>query len=126
MRENGRGFTLIELLVVIAIIGILAAIAIPQYAAYRRRAYESQVKSDIKNVAVAQEAYFADNQAYKSCSPCSSSDIPGYSRTLEVAVDATELGETFTLSGTHTQCGADAWTYSSVSGSITSPATPCE
>ena len=126
MRENGRGFTLIELLVVIAIIGILAAIAIPQYAAYRRRGYESQVKSDINSVAVAQEAYFASNQAYKSCSPCSSSDIPGYRRTLEVAVDATVLGKTFTLSGTHTQCGADAWTYSSVSGSITIPATPCE
>ena len=126
MLENGRGFTLIELLVVIAILGILAAIAIPQYIAYRNRANESQVKSDIKNAAVAQEAYFADTQSYKSCSPCTSSDMPGFKRTAEVTVNATVAGETFTLSGTHTQCGADAWTYSSVSGSITIPATPCE
>jgi len=59
-----QGFTLIELLVVIAIIGILAAIAIPQFAAYRRRAYESDVKSNLKNAATAQEAYFVDTDAY--------------------------------------------------------------
>jgi type II secretory pathway pseudopilin PulG len=51
--------------VVIAIIGILAAIAIPQFAAYRRRAYESDVKANLKNAATAQEAYFADRFASK-------------------------------------------------------------
>ncbi len=61
--QNESGFTLIELLVVVAIIGILAAIAIPQFAAYRKRGHEAQVKSDLRNAAVAEEAYFAQNSA---------------------------------------------------------------
>ena len=65
MRE--KGFTLIELLVVIAIIGILAAIAIPQFAEYRQRGFDARAKSDLRNVATAQEAYFVDYEVYKVC-----------------------------------------------------------
>jgi len=63
MKEQ-KGFTLIELMIVIAIIGILAAIAIPQFSAYRKRAYNSAAESDLKNFTTAQEAYFVDNQTY--------------------------------------------------------------
>jgi type IV pilus assembly protein PilA len=64
--KNQKGFTLIELMIVIAIIGILAAIAIPQFSAYRRRAYNSAANSDLKNFCTAQEAYYVDNQTYTS------------------------------------------------------------
>jgi type IV pilus assembly protein PilA len=63
-NRNEKGFTLIELMIVIAIIGILAAIAIPQFSAYRKRAYNSAAQSDLKNVITAQEAYFADYSTY--------------------------------------------------------------
>jgi len=63
-RKNEKGFTLIELLIVVAIIGILAAIAIPQFAAYRTRGYNSAANSDLRNAKTALEAYFAENQAY--------------------------------------------------------------
>src|SRR5882724_11777748 len=66
--QSESGFTLIELLVVVAIIGILAAIAIPQFAAYRKRGHEAQVKSDLRNAAVSEEAYFAANSTYKASS----------------------------------------------------------
>ncbi len=59
-----KGFTLIELLIVVAIIGILAAIAIPQFAAYRMRGYNSAANSDVKNLKTSMEAYFTDNQKY--------------------------------------------------------------
>lgn len=63
-HTNQKGFTLIELLVVIAIIGILAAIAIPQFASYRRNAYCSKVESDVNNTMLAMEAYYASKSAY--------------------------------------------------------------
>ena len=59
MRGNKKGFTLIELMIVIAIIGILAAIAIPNFIAYRNKAFCSAAESDAKSVAAAIADYFA-------------------------------------------------------------------
>ena len=65
-KHNQSGFTLIELLVVVAIIGILAAIAIPQFAAYRAKGFDARAESDCRNAATAEEAYFVDNATYSS------------------------------------------------------------
>ena len=62
--NNQKGFTLVELMIVVAIIGILAAIAIPQFAAYRQRAFNSATISDLRNFKTAMEVSFADNNAY--------------------------------------------------------------
>ena len=63
-QQNQKGFTLIELMVVIAIIGILAAIAIPQFAAYRNRSYMSELEKYAHTYGNAQEAYFVDFDTY--------------------------------------------------------------
>jgi len=63
-KGNQKGFTLIELLIVVAIIGILAAIAIPQFAAYRQKAFNSAAQSDLRNTKTNLEAFYADNYYY--------------------------------------------------------------
>jgi type IV pilus assembly protein PilA len=104
-KRDEKGFTLIELMIVIAIIGILAAIAIPQFSAYRNRAYNAASLSDLKNAITAQEAYFVDWQAYAPAATVSYADAPdAYVLTKQYGVKlTTNSGKTggVTLTITH-------------------------
>jgi type IV pilus assembly protein PilA len=74
-EESEGGFTLIELLVVIIIIGILAAIAIPVFLNQRQKGYDAQAKSDVRNMATAEETYLTDNPTgYTSSIPALSAE----------------------------------------------------
>src|SRR5689334_19475479 len=117
-RMKEEGFTLIELLVVIAIIGILAAIAIPQFAAYRKRSFEAQVKSDLHNAAVAEEAYFVNANTYVS-GTLDSTALNGFNATTTVQAKSGGGTNSFEITATHQNCGSAVWTYSSTGGNIT-------
>ena len=96
--KNQKGFTLIELLVVIAIIGLLAAIAIPQFSNYRNQSYCARVESDTNNAMLAAEAYFAQYEAYPA-DPLAA----GFATSTNVTVGYTGTGiagPPFTSTGT--------------------------
>jgi len=72
-------FTLLELLISMAIISALMAIAIPQFSDYRQRSYDLRAASDLRAVAISEEAYFIDNEAYLACKNSECHALPGIS-----------------------------------------------
>jgi prepilin-type N-terminal cleavage/methylation domain-containing protein len=117
VNKPNAGFTLIELLLVVAIIGLLAAIAIPQFIAYRTRAIDTQMKSDLKNAAMAMESYFAEFRTYPTSVGSISST--GYRQTtgIGLAISVTSPSS-FTLTASAPNGSQPSFTYNSTTGTI--------
>ena len=116
-EEREGGFTLIELLVVIIIIGILAAIAIPVFLNQRQKGYDAQAKSDLRNMATAEETYLTDNNVYTSTMTdlTAAGFKPSQSVSNRTATGTADTGYVLTACS---QSGF-TWTYNSSGNSIT-------
>ncbi len=92
--QHRKGFTLIELLIVVVIIGLLASIAIPKFAATKDKAKMASVKSDLRNVMTAEEAYLTDNNTYGTLAQLAAATNFGLSTGNTGAVTAGSSGYT--------------------------------
>lgn len=120
--RDGDGFTLIELLVVVAIIGILAAVALPQFAAYRQRGFDARALSDLRNAASAEEAYYAGAFEYVSCTDavCQTA-LPAFSlsHSVSITMTANNAASTATFTGiAFSPSGVTTYNYDSAAGGI--------
>lgn len=79
-----RGFTLVELLVVVVVIGVLASIAIPKFANQKEKAMLAQMKSDLRNLATAEEAFFYDSTTYTTSLAALNNFTPSQSVTITI------------------------------------------
>jgi type IV pilus assembly protein PilA len=128
MSNTRRGFTLIELLIVVVIIGILAAIAIPKFAATKDKAKLAAVRTDLRNAETAEESYFSDYNTYGTVAQLQALSLIGLSTGSTMAITAATNGYTAsannssitsTITSCKVQVGGGA--SSTVDGQITCP-----
>ncbi|RMG44237.1 MAG: prepilin-type N-terminal cleavage/methylation domain-containing protein [Candidatus Dadabacteria bacterium] len=117
--HNTEGFTLIELLVVMSIVAVLTSIAVPQFKSYREKSYDTRARSDLRSVAIAEEAYFLESEKYLSCSNRECENLPGIAGLSEgVTLQITVTDIDFTGTSSHSRGSGRVFRWDSARGGM--------
>ena len=108
--RKSQGFTLIELMIVVAIIGILAAIAIPNFLTYQCKSRQTEAKTNLGAIGTGNEAYFAENDSYAGTTQQVGFRPKGTVRYVYTITNSTSTF-TATADGTQAQVLGDQWLY---------------
>lgn len=117
--NNSKGFTLIELMIVVAIIGILAAIAIPNFLTYQCKARQSEAKTNLGGIRVSQEAYYAEYDTYTSVMDNLGYRVKGSQKYDYQLGAADSSGFVATATGTIGNVDGDGWTMTGTKNGLT-------
>lgn len=123
MHRTDTGFTLIELLIVVLIIGVLAAIAIPQFTSTRERALDTAARSDLRSLMTAEESYFATNHFYVTVSvpaggTASVNGTNDFAASTGVSLGATAATDGYSATAAHSATGT-TWCVNTSPGATT-------
>jgi prepilin-type N-terminal cleavage/methylation domain-containing protein len=117
--SRASGFTLIELLVVMGILSSLVAIALPKYASYRAHGFDTRAELDLRSVAMAEEAYFLQQESYLACANDTCLSLPGIQRLsagVLLTVRTTDAG--FVATASHPRGSGKTFTWDSSLGGM--------
>ncbi|MCB0318912.1 MAG: prepilin-type N-terminal cleavage/methylation domain-containing protein [Bdellovibrionales bacterium] len=122
MQNQNQAFTLIELLIVVALIGVIVGIAIVQLAGYTAGSYDARAKSDLRNAANAEEAYFVQSSEYVACANVAQCEtrLPQFSASSGTNMAISLLGTTGFVGTASNDRGTNGlvYTWNSVQGGM--------
>lgn len=114
-----RGFTLLEILIALTIVSILTAVALPQYSDYKKQAFDARSMSDLRNVAISEEAYFMQTEKYISCKGAACIILPGMSAVSKgVALEVQAQADNFLATASHPQGSGKTYKWDSSRGGM--------
>lgn len=125
LLNNKKGFTLIELMIVVAIIGVLAAIAIPNFLNYQCKAKQAEAKTNLGNIRTAQEAFRAENDTYTTSLTAIGFSASGDTRYAISITAASANSFTAQADGTAGDVSGDVWTMTE-NGTLTNGTNACQ
>ena len=119
LTTTNRGFTLLEILIALTIVSILTAVALPQYNDYKKQAFDTRAMSDLRNVAISEEAYFMQSEKYLSCNGATCSILPGMSAISKgVVLSVIAQSENFTANASHPKGSGKTFKWDSSHGGL--------